>query len=241
MEENDKNKKDMEELDNSNNEENSDIDVVIDEDDSEAELVSYEDAINTSLTIDDIKDLNEEDSYILIEKIDIEMEQYEDIYMKSEEQGDSYEELVAKGYNEEEYKRLKDLRKAIYKNLKSLKKVNKESGLFAKVPGWYFLIAVVVFLLTIAPVSPLLPAQIGLAVLNTFVSLQDYVYATYIIVFVLYTLILLSAELIPALIYLKKGKNSNEKFKIAKYMFTICIIGFVLMIPGIFLFIRTMF
>ena len=72
-----------------------------------AKTVVYEDDLSTSLSIEEIKDLNEGDIYLLIEKIDIELEQYEDILMRAQEKGFNFEEAIIEGYNVSECERLK--------------------------------------------------------------------------------------------------------------------------------------
>ena len=103
----------------------------------EIELPKYEDDLNTSLTIDEINDLSENDIMLLLQKIDIEVEQYEDIYMKGEEEGLTIEEMNDKGFNETEYNRLLELSKALYKNLKALRKMKKDNSFFLMTETFY--------------------------------------------------------------------------------------------------------
>ena len=95
-----------------------------------AKTVVYEDDLSTSLSIEEIKDLNEGDIYLLIEKIDIELEQYEDILMRAQEKGFNFEEAIIEVYNVSECERLKELKKALYKNLKEIKKAKKSKVVF---------------------------------------------------------------------------------------------------------------
>lgn len=225
-------------LDSNNSENNNDLDELgfsteIGEDEFAeipyAKTVEYDDNLNTSLTVDDIRDLNEGDIYLLIEKIDIELEQYEDILMRAQEKGFTYEEAIIEGYNEAECERLNVLKKALYKNLKQLKKVKKEDGFFGKIPGWYYIICVTVFLFTLPFVSNLLTVHITGLILPLFVNTEISFKPIYIVFFSLYMLIFILADLIPIICYAKKGKEIYGYKKTAKYMLVLFIINLLIM------------
>lgn len=227
--ENDKVEKDDLELDKSDESDELDFSREVGEDEFAeipyAKTVVYEDDLSTSLSIEEIKDLNEGDIYLLIEKIDIELEQYEDILMRAQEKGFNFEEAIIEGYNVSECERLKELKKALYKNLKEIKKAKKEDGFFAKIPGWYYIISLVIFLFTLPFVSNLLTVHIAGAILPMFVNTKLSFKLIYISLFSLYMLVFILAGLIPIIKYAKKGKEIYDCKKTAKYMLVLFILN----------------
>lgn len=246
---NEKDKLNNENLDNTGNEEslnsegNNDTNIVIEEDIiSEDTLPEYEDDLSTSLEIEDIKNLNENEAYLLSQKIDIELEQYEDIYMRGEEEGKTFEEIENDGYNEKEYLRLKELNKAIFKHIKALRKMNQDNSFFAVTPLPFFLIFIAVVLLTMYPVSPFLPLKL----LDAFSSLITLLFTNYtvgaVIFIILYHLIFIGAEFLVLLILVKKRKKregNDKKLKnfrdLRNFLVLIIINSIVIIIPIIIL------
>lgn len=194
--------------------------------------IENEDYLSTSISIDEINNLNEDEIRYLIEKIDVELEKYEDEIMNLYEEDESDED-AEEDSKENEYKRLKELKKVLYKNLRNLKKIRKETGIFGLVPFWYFIIAFFFFIFTILPLSPFFPLQLCSIIVNAWPNLFSSANQALIITFVVYNLVVVLAGLIPLLIYLKKGKKSKEKHEIFKKMLIIFIINIVLMLPSV--------
>ena len=221
------------------------IDQEIEDDDV---ILENEDYISISMPIEEISNLNEDEIRYLIEKIDITLEKYEDELMRiyeGNDEEDNEEENIDETEEEKlyddiedelqnkEYIRLKELRKALYKRLKSLKKIRRESGLLGLVPLWYFIIAFFVFVFTIIPLSPFFPLKLCSLIVNKWPTLFPTADAALIITFVIYNLIFILSELIPLIIYFVKGKKSNEKKEVAKKMLIVFIINIVLMLPAV--------
>lgn len=197
--------------------------------------IENEDYLSTSISIDEINNLNEDEIRYLIEKIDVELEKYEDEIMNlyEEDESDEDAEDAEEDSKENEYKRLKELKKVLYKNLRNLKKIRKETGIFGLVPFWYFIIAFFFFIFTILPLSPFFPLQLCSIIVNAWPNLFSSANQALIITFVVYNLVVVLAGLIPLLIYFKKGKKSKEKHEIFKKMLIIFIINIVLMLPSV--------
>lgn len=199
----------------------------------EIELPKYEDDLNTSLAIDEINDLSENDIMLLLQKIDIEVEQYEDIYMKGEEEGLTIEEMNDKGFNETEYNRLLELSKALYKNLKALRKMKKDNSFFAVIPLWCIFMFVVVALLTMYPVSPFLPTKLLGVVSGIITKLFTDYRAGAIVFIVIYHVLFIIIEVVSLLFLRKKCKKTNQGFKSVKNFLILIIINVIIMIPAL--------
>lgn len=199
----------------------------------ENELPKYEDDLNTSLTIDEINDLSEIDIMLLMQKIDIELEEYENIYMRGEEEGLTFEEICEKGYNETEYLRLKELNKALYKNLKALRKMAKDNTFFSNIPLWSVFMFVIVALLTMYPVSPFLPTKLLGLVSNVIYKIFTNYKAAAIVFILMYHVLFLIIEVICLLLLKKKCKKENLGYKSVKNFLILIIINAVIMIPAI--------
>ena len=74
---------------------------------------SNEDLLSTDLTDEDIKSLTEIEAQIVAQKVEVEIEKYENILMDAEEKNLTDEEIIANGFNEEKYFSLKELEKKI--------------------------------------------------------------------------------------------------------------------------------
>lgn len=214
-------------LSDENLNESEELQVIIEE---PQENEPFYDELNTSLTIDEIQDLSEQDIELLIEKVDIEIEKYEDIYIKGEEEGKTYEEIQKDGFDEEEYKRLKALNKALYKNKKALKKIQKEDTFFASIPMWGILLCLAIALLTIYPVSPFLPTKLCTALSEIIMKIFDDYRNGATVFFILYNILFLAIEGICLLCIYKKCKKENKGYKSVKNFAILIIVNFALMI-----------
>lgn len=194
------------------------------------DLPEYQDDLSTAMSIDEINDLSESDIEVLMQKIDIELEEYEDIYMKGESLGKTYEEICEDGYNETEYNRLKELNKALYKNLKALRKMKKDNSMFSKIPVWGIIMSVVIALISTYPICPFLSTKIAVAL----EGLIDLIFTDYtagcIVVICLYHALLLIIEGVSILLYYKSCKKNNEGYKGVKGFLILYCINIVLMI-----------
>lgn len=214
-------------LSDENLNESEELQVIIEE---PQETEPFYDELNTSLTIDEIQDLSEQDIELLIEKVDIEIEKYEDIYIKGEEEGKTYEEIQEDGFDEEEYKRLKALNKALYKNKKALKKIKKEDTFFASIPMWGILLCLAIALLTIYPVSPFLPTKLCTVLSEIIMKIFDDYRNGATVFFILYNILFLAIEGICLLCIYKKCKKENKGYKSVKNFAILIIVNFALMI-----------
>lgn len=202
----------------------------------ETELPVYEDDLNTSIKEDEIDNLNEEDIFMLIEKIDIELMQYEDIFTKGIEEGKTFEEICDDGYNEDEMLRLKSLKKALYKRKKALKKINTDNSFFQVIPVWAIILFIVVAILTMFPVSPFLPTKFATYLADIIMKIfSDYFVGATVFV-LLYHFIFIIIEGIILLVMYKKAKKEKTGLKKCKYFLILICINFALMIYPIITF-----
>jgi len=199
----------------------------------EIETPKYDDDLNTSLTEDEVNDLDVEEIEILMQKIDVELEEYENLFLAGQNAGKTYEEIVEDGYNDDEYNRLKALNKKLLKNKKALMKAKKESGFFSNVPTFGAVMFIVILLLTIIPVVPFLPFEITVLLANIIGSITSNSKAAFILTAILYDIILLLIEAIYVIRLYKKGKDSIDKFRNFKSMLVLAIVNLVIAIPGI--------
>lgn len=216
----------LNENENVNN--NEELQIII-ENEQEVEETFY-DELSTSLTIDEIQDLSENDIVLLIEKVDIEIEKYEDIYVKGDSEGKTFEEIQKDGFDENEYNRLKALNKALYKNLKAMRKINKEDTFFASIPLWAILLCLAIALLTIYPVSPFLPTKLCTALSEIIMKFFDDYRNGATVFFILYNILFLVIEGICTLCIYKKCKKEGKGYKSVRNFAILIIVNFVLMI-----------
>ena len=193
----------------------------------------YDDKLNTSLTEDEINDLDVDEIDILMQKIDVEIEEYENIFVNGEMKGKTYEEICEDGYNDDEYLRLKALNKKLQKNKKAILKARKEKGFFSNVPTVGLIMFIVTTLLTIVPVVPYLPWELAVVFAQIIGSITTNSKVIFILIPILYDLIFLIVECIYLLKLYKKGNDSIDKFRNFKSMLVLVIVNFIVMIPGI--------
>lgn len=211
--------------------ENLDPDALEETEDFDAPI--YDDKLSTSLTEDEINDLDIDEIDILMQKIDVEIEEYENIFVNGEMNGKTYEEIVEDGYNDEEYLRLKALNKKLQKNKKAILKARKEKGFFSNVPTVGLIMFIVTTLLTIVPVVPYLPWELAVVFAQIIGSITTNSKVIFILIPILYDLIFLIVECIYLLKLYKKGNDSIDKFRNFKSMLVLVIVNFIVMIPGI--------
>ena len=216
--------------------ENQDPDSIelVDEDNVEDfDAPVYDDKLNTSLTEDEINDLDIDEIDILMQKIDVELEEYENIFLKGEMIGKTYEEIVEDGYNDDEFMRLKALNKKLLKNKKAILKARKEKGFFSNVPTVGLIMFIVTTLLTVVPVVPYLPWELAVVFAKVLGKISTNSAVIFILVPILYDLIFLVVETVYLLKLYKKGKDSVDKFRNFKSMLVLIVVNFLIMVPGI--------
>ena len=209
------------------------IELVYEENEEDFDAPVYDDKLNTSLTEDEINDLDIDEIDILMQKIDVELEEYENIFLKGEMSGKTYEEIVEDGYNDDEFIRLKALNKKLLKNKKAILKARKEKGFFSNVPTIGLIMFIVTTLLTVVPVVPYLPWELAVVFAKVLGKISTNSAVIFILVPILYDLIFLIVETVYLLKLYKKGKDSVDKFRNFKSMLVLIVVNFLIMVPGI--------
>lgn len=209
------------------------IELVYEDNEEDFDAPVYDDKLNTSLTEDEINDLDIDEIDILMQKIDVELEEYENIFLKGEMSGKTYEEIVEDGYNDDEFMRLKALNKKLLKNKKAILKARKEKGFFSNVPTVGLIMFIVTTLLTIVPVVPYLPWELAVVFAKVLGKISTNSAVIFILVPILYDLIFLVVETVYLLKLYKKGKDSVDKFRNFKSMLVLIVVNFLIMVPGI--------
>ena len=215
------------------NQDPDNIELVDVDNEEEFDAPVYDDKLNTSLTEDEINDLDIDEIDILMQKIDVELEEYENIFLKGEMSGKTYEEIVEDGYNDDEFMRLKALNKKLLKNKKAILKARKEKGFFSNVPTIGLIMFIVTTLLTIVPVVPYLPWELAVVFAKVLGKISTNSAVIFILVPILYDLIFLVVETVYLLKLYKKGKDSVDKFRNFKSMLVLILVNFLIMVPGI--------
>ena len=209
------------------------IELVYEDNEEDFDAPVYDDKLNTSLTEDEINDLDIDEIDILMQKIDVELEEYENIFLKGEMSGKTYEEIVEDGYNDDEFMRLKALNKKLLKNKKAILKARKEKGFFSNVPTVGLIMFIVTTLLTVVPVVPYLPWELAVVFAKVLGKISTNSAVIFILVPILYDLIFLVVETVYLLKLYKKGKDSVDKFRNFKSMLVLIVVNFLIMVPGI--------
>lgn len=205
--------------------------------------LEVEDSLNINLTLEEVEELSEEDVDILAQKIEYNIDKYEDMLVKAQNELLDDEELKALGFDNDEYIRLKELDKALYKHKRALKKMNHEKGLFAYLPVWCAIIGIIVFVFNVYPVNPLLVEHVLIDFSEKILSSGDYdgislIYATYFIyVGTFYLIEILS--LIGLFIYAKIKKDKNKMKSFYSYL-VVTLINIAIVLPGFISFLDTM-
>lgn len=215
----------------------------VQENQEEEYTLEVEDSLNVNITLDEVQELNEEDIEILAQKVEYNIDRYEDMLVKAENEYLSEEELLKLGYDDEEYHRLKELDKALYKHKRELKKMNHEKGFFAYLPVWCAIIGILVFVFNVYPVNPLLIETYLVEISEKILENNTYdhkfilyfLYFVYIGIFYVTEILSLLALLIVAKI--KKDKNLMKSFY--SYL-VITVIDVIALLPGLISFLNTM-
>ena len=199
---------------------------------------SNEDLLSTDLTDEDIKSLTEIEAQIVAQKVEVEIEKYENILMDAEEKNLTDEEIIANGFNEEKYFSLKELEKKIYSHMKKMRKKTKEGGFFGSLPTWAFILFIVCALFTILPVNPYLPIMLYSSSLDqTSSKFMSGIGGAYLVYF-LYIGVFLITELVLLIILFIKGKKAKEKMQSFKSYLVLFIINVIIDIPGLIIFLN---
>ena len=199
-----------------------------------------DDPLNVNISLDDIKDLTEEECDILFVKIEVAVDECEN---KLELITDS--DINSLQENEEEYlkvkeelKRLKNLNNLIHKQKKSLNKNVKEGGLFGNLPVWAFVLFIICALFTIVPINPYFPIELYIdyseKINSSFInSIQGafFWYFSYIGIFLI-------VEIIIFIILLIRGIKSKERMGTFKSYLVMFIINVIIDMPGVILFLN---
>lgn len=221
-------------MDNKNLEQlNESLEVVNEEVD-----YSNEDVLSTNLSDDDVNSLTIEESQIVAQKIEVEIERYENILIDGEDKNLTDEEIIANGFDEEKYYNLKSLEKKIYAHMKKIRKSTKEGGFFGVLPTWAFVLFIICALFTITPVNPYLPIMFYSASLNEYSS--DFmlgVGGVYLAYF-LYLGVFVITELVLLIILFIKGRKAKEKMQSFKSYLVLFIINILIDIPGLIIFLN---
>ena len=199
---------------------------------------SNEDVLDIDISDEDIKSLTEVEAQIVAQKIEIAIEEYENIIMAAERAGLNEEESKALGFDEDKYFYLKELDKKIYKHMKLLRKKTKESGYFGALPTWAFVLFIICAIFTILPVNPYLPISIYSALYEGFKSsFMTGIGGIYLIYFS-YLGVFFITELVLLIILLIKGRKAKEKMQSFKAYLVLFIINVIIDIPGLIIFLN---
>lgn len=205
--------------------------------------IENEDNLSINLSIEEVEELNEEEIEILAQKVEYNIDKYEDMLVKAQNESLDEDELKELGFDNDEYNRLKELDKELYKHKRALKKIHHEKGLFAYLPVWCAIIGILVFVFNIYPINPLLVEHVLIDFSEKILGNGQYdgvsmiyvIYFVYIGIFYLTEVLSLVGLLIYALV--KKDKNKMKSFY--SYL-VVTIIDIVALIPGLLSFINTM-
>lgn len=201
-------------------------------------LYCLENELSIDIPLEDVSSLTESEAQILAQKVEVEIERYENILMQGDELRLSDEELIASGFDEDEYFKLKDLEKEIFKHMKKLRKSTKEGGFFGSMPIWAFAIFIVCALFTIVPVNPYFPIEIYAMLFPNFSSdFMINISGAYLIYFI-YIGLFIIVELILLMILFIKGRKAKEKMSSFKSFLVLVIINIIIDIPGLILFLN---
>ncbi len=225
---------------NNENENKKDLVVPVEKEINDEIIADYsnEDVLNTKISDEDISILTENEAQIVASKVEVKIEKYENILMNCENQGLSEEEVIANGFDEEEYFALKELEKKIYKHLKSLRKKTKEGGFFGNMPVWAFVLFIVCALFTIIPVNPYFPLEIYNMVIAKFpTEFMLNISGAYLVYF-LYLGFFVILELVLLVILFIKGRKAKEKMQSFKSFLVLVIINIIIDIPGLVIFLN---
>lgn len=201
--------------------------------------VINDDSLSTEMTEDDVLELTEDEASIVAQKIEVEIEKYEDILIKAENEFLSNEEVIALGFDQDDYLRLKSLEKKVYAHIHRMHKQEKGKGFFSVLPWWSAVICIICALFTIVPINPYLPLLLQSGVSDSFTS--DFLTGkggVYLFYF-LYIGIFFIVEFVSLLLLYLKSKKNVEKKAAFKSFLIIVIINLVLAAPGIFIFLRS--
>lgn len=202
------------------------------------ENVENDDMLNVDISDEDIQSLTEIEAQIVAQKVEIEIEKFENIIMEAEQKGLSEEEFLKTGFDEEKYYSLKDLEKKIYLHIKKLRKKTKETGFFGALPSWAFILFIICAIFTIIPVNPYLPISIYSTLLDSFQSKFMLGIGGIYLMYFLYLGIFLITELVMLIILLIKGRKAKEKMQSFKAYLVLFIINVIIDIPGLIIFLN---
>lgn len=212
------------------------LDDALDYDTDQEVVIESDDGLDISMTEEDVDSLDENSALILAQKVSCQMERYEDIIITCEELGLNEEEAIKRGFNKEEYKRLKSLEKYIYSHIRMLKKPQKNNSFLGRIPTFGIILFVISFLFTVFPVNPYFPVIVlsNMNLRSTYPDLDMkfvllFVYFAYVAIFIL-------PQIIYFVILLVKGIKNKEKLKIFYSYLALFIINLFVTLPGVIIF-----
>ena len=216
----------------------SSIEIEEEPQENQEEIVDVE--LSIDYEIEKVDELNEYESMVLASKVEVEIQKYEDILLKGEKEFLSYEELVELGYNDEEYKRLKKLDKALYKHVNNMNKAGESRGIFSYLPLWVAIVGAITFVFNVYPVNPLLFMHVVVNISEKYENLfSGGAWLAYLMYFI-YVGVFYLPLLVGFIIYLIKGIKDKIARKRFYWFIGILLIDIGILIPGLLAFLKMM-
>lgn len=223
------------------NENVEDLIEIEEEPQKEDEESNYEEVdIDINYDIDKIDELNEYEVMVLASKVEVEIQKYEDILLKAQKEYLSEKEILDLGYNEEEYKRLIELDRALYKHNKAIDKASEAKGLFSYLPLWLAIFGAVVLVFNFYPVNPLLLMHVIINLSDKYAELFSSGTISAYITYFSYVGIFYIPLIVGFVIYLIKGIKDKVIRKSFYWYIVILVIDLVVLIPGLRAFLQIM-
>ncbi len=192
-----------------------------------------------NIDIEKLEVLNEEELREIAELCNIQLEKLENELMVYYDQNLTEQDIIEKGFNFDEYYRIKKLEKKAYSCIRKLQKSKFDGSFIGQMPIWGVILFFVVFLLNIYPVSPYLPMTFYELLMPSMKS--DFMLGIdgLILYYIVYTcLSILYLIVTNTIFFIKRRKSIDAKKRFFVFLiFSLC--DLLAMIPSIIIFTTT--
>ena len=211
------------------------------EPEKEEESQEYDDVdIDINYDINKLDELNEYEAMVLASKVEVELQKYEDMILKSQKEFLSEEELIGLWFNEEEYQRLRVLDSALYKHTKTIDKATETKSIFTFFPIWLALFGFIVLVFNFYPVNPLLFMHVIINLSDKYENIFANGTTTAYILYFVYVGVFYIPLLVGFIIYLIKGIKDKIARKSFYWYIVVLVIDIAILLPGLIKFLKLM-